>query len=60
MVVAVGLQALMTSRLVVDYGIRQLLDRRRGGDAQPDPGGDSGDQDYLIFIIEYKAHRDQI
>ena len=37
MVVAVGLQALMTSRLVVDYGIRQLLDRRRGGDAQPDP-----------------------
>ena len=29
-------------------------------DAQPDPGGNSSDQDHLIFIIEYKAHRDQI
>ena len=29
-------------------------------DTQPDPGGDSGDQDYLIFIIECKTHTDQI
>jgi small-conductance mechanosensitive channel len=33
---AIGLQALLTSRLVVDFLINQLLQRRRGPDSAPD------------------------